>query len=425
MKRAWFTLLLAPLVLAVFGPARADNWPQWRGPNHDGVSKEANLPTAWGEGKNVLWKFPMPGLGSSTPIVWGERIFVTSEDGKDTVLLCISTEGKELWKRKLGKAHGKYRGDEGDNAGATPSTDGKHVWTFVGSGEVACHDFSGAEVWKFNAQDRYDKFNIAFGMHSTPVLHKGRLYLQLLHTDGGTVAAVDKATGKQVWKVDRKSDARAECKHSYASPCLWQKGADAYLITHGNDYAVAHRLTDGAEIWRVGGLNPKDRYRGDLRFVASPVATPDLIIVPSAKNHGVVALMPGATGLVMPGSRFEQWRLPQNTPDVPCPLVHGGIVYLCGEGGLFLALDAKTGKPLYPRERLHAANYRGSPVYGDGKVYCTARDGTVTVVKAGPKFERLAVNKLPDVVAASPAVANGRIYLRGRASLYCIGNAAR
>src|SRR5207248_10522231 len=126
----------------------------------------------------------------------------------------------------------------------------------------------------------------------------------------------------EVWKVKRESDGTGENEHSYTSPIVWTNGKDAYLITHGNDYAIAHQLQDGKEIWRVGGLNPKDNYRRDLRFVASPVATPELIVVPSAKNHGIVGVKPDATGLVMPGSPGEQWRKTTSTPDVPCPLVH-------------------------------------------------------------------------------------------------------
>ena len=224
-----------------------------------------------------------------------------------------------------------------------------------------------------------------------------------------------------MWKVERKSDGRAENEQSYASLTLWRKGKDAYLITHGNDYATAHRLSDGREIWRVGGLNPKDRYRGDLRFVASPVATPDLIVVPSAKDHPVVGVKPDATGLVEAGSPFEQWRLPKDTPDVPSPLVYDGLVYLCREDGRLIVLDAKSGEQKY-EQRLHASRYRASPVCADGNVYLTARDGVVTVVKAGPKFEQVAVNKLPDQIAASPAVSGGRIYLRGFDTLWAVGS---
>ena len=234
-------------------------------------------------------------------------------------------------------------------------------------------------------------------------------------------------TGKEAWKIQRKSDAYNENEHSYASAVLWHKGQDAYLVVHGNDYTTAHRLSDGSEIWRVGDLNPQagpKRYHPTLRFVASPGVAPDLIVIPTAKHGPVVAVKPDANGLIVDGSPHQQWRLPKDTPDVPSPLIHGGLVYLCGEDSTvgIHCVDAQTGKELYKR-RLHSSLYRASAVYADGKVYFTARDGTVSVVKAGPAFELLAENKLNDVISASPVVSNGRIYLRGFEALYAIGAA--
>jgi outer membrane protein assembly factor BamB len=414
-------LVIGCFLLSFLGFVHAENWPQWRGPAADGVSRETNLPTRWSATENVVWSLPLPGMAGSTPIVWGERIFLTSEDGKDLALLCLSTDGKQVWKRKLGTGGGRHiMGGEGNLASASPSTDGKHVWAFVGSGDFACFTLDGDEVWRFNAQERYGQFKIQFGMHTTPVMYGDRLYLQLIHSGGAWVIALDKNSGETAWKVQRKSDGRAECEHSYASPCIGHNGGKAYLITHGNDYAIAHRLDNGAEIWRVGDLNPKDHYNPTLRFVASPVATPDLIIVPSAKNGPVVALKPSATGMIRSGNSAEQWRIAHNTPDVPSPLVHDGLVYLCREDGRLLCLDAKTGEELYYKTT-HNQKHRASPVYADGKIILTARDGTFSVVKAGRKFELLATNRLPDDFSASPVISGGRIYLRGIKKLYAIG----
>jgi outer membrane protein assembly factor BamB len=413
--------LLAACLLLPAPAARADNWPHWRGPAQDGVSKETNIPTEWDETRNVAWKLPLPGMGGSTPVVWGDRIFLTSADGPDVVLLCVSTRGKVLWKRKLGTGDRPYRRDEGNNASPTPSTDGKHVWALAGTGDFACFDLDGKEVWRCNLQERYGPYRVLHGgIHTSPVLDGDRLYLALLHSGGHWVIALDKATGAEVWKVARPTDAAGECKDSYATPIVWHNGKDAYLVTQGNDYAVAHRLSDGGELWRVGDLNPRDRYNRTLRFVASPVATPDLIVVPSAKGGPVVGVKPDARGLIKAGGPQEQWRRPRGTPDVPSPLVHDGLVYLCGESGVLTCLDAKTGAELYA-QRTHGARHRASPVYADGKVYLTARDGTVTVVKAGPKFEVLATNRLPDQTSASPAVAGGRLFLRSQTHLYCVG----
>jgi outer membrane protein assembly factor BamB len=418
-------LALAHLFLAAPAPAATATWPEWRGPEHDGVSKEVGLPATWAPDKHVAWKLPLPGMGSSTPAVWGDRVFLTCADKDDLMLLCADTAGKELWRRKLGSGRIRARGDEGNGASASPCTDGKHVYAFVGSGDCACFDFAGKEVWRFNAQDRYGKFSIQFGMHSTPVLYGDHLYLALLHSGGHRVIALDKATGAEVWNVERKSDGIVENEHSYASPVLWQNGSAAYLVVHGNDYCTAHSLADGKELWRLRDLNPKGpTYNNYLRFVASPVATPDLIVVPTAKNGPVVGVKPNASGDINKGGDGEQWRRAHDTPDVPCPLVHDGLVYLCRENGVLICMDAKTGKELY-NQRLHGARYRASPVYADGKVYLTARDGVVTVVQAGPKFVKLAENRLPDQFAASPAVCGGRIYLRGFEALYAISESGR
>jgi outer membrane protein assembly factor BamB len=408
-------------LLALSGLARADNWPQWRGPDDNGISSETGLPTEWGPMKSLVWQVPLPGMGGSTPIVWGERIFLTSAEGEEIVLLCLGTDGQQQWKRKLGTGRRQFRGNEGNNASSSPSTDGSHVYAFCGTGDFVCFDFAGNEVWRFNAQERYGNFRYQFGMHTTPLLYGDRLYLSLLHLGGMWVIALDKATGKEVWKVERPTDGRNEGRQSYASPCMWHNGSEAYMVVHGCDYTTAHRLSDGSEIWRLGDLNPKNHYDPTLRFVASPVAAPDLIVVPTAKSRSVVGVKPQATGLITVGSPFEQWRMPRGTPDVPSPLIHDGLVYLCREMGMLICLDAPIGKKLY-EQRLHGGLYRSSPVFADGKIYLTARDGTFSVVKAGPQFELLAANTLPDTFSASPAVSNHRLYLRGFNALYAVGN---
>jgi outer membrane protein assembly factor BamB len=424
--------LCAALLLLAAAPLRAENWPQWRGPTNDGVSTEKGLPAEWNDAKNIAWKLKMPGAGASTPVVWGDRLFLTCQDGKNLVLMCVSTTGKELWRRPMGPATRWARGDEGNGASPSPSTDGKHVFAFVGNGTFAAFDFEGKQVWKFDAQKRYGRFDIQFGIHSTPVLYGDRLYFQLIHSgtpdraEGkvGWVVAVDKNTGADVWKVERKSEGTDENEHSYASAFLWKRGKSAYLVVHGNDYATAHRLEDGKEVWRLGDLNPRDRYNRTLRFVASPLCTPDLIVVPSAKNGPLVALKPDAQGKVMAGNKFEQWRMAHNTPDVSSPLLVDGLVYLCSPGrenGSLLVVDAKTGEKVY-NKRVHPGRHRGSPVYADGKVYLTARDGTVSVVQAGRTFNLLAKNKLPDQIAASPAVSGGRIYLHGFSYLWAVSS---
>src|ERR1043165_6409493 len=176
---------MAIVTFLICSSVHAENWPQWRGPNCDGHSSEKGLPISWSETKNIAWKLPLPGIGSSTPIIWNDRIFLTAAVNKDLVLLCISTDGKLLWTREVGKVvHKTIMKDEGNDASSTCSTDGKLVFAYFGSGDFACFDFEGKEIWKFDVQKRYGKFRIQHGMHITPLLHEDCLYMALLH-DGG------------------------------------------------------------------------------------------------------------------------------------------------------------------------------------------------------------------------------------------------
>jgi outer membrane protein assembly factor BamB len=423
-------LSLAGGLLLVCGlmAARAENWPAWRGPDHNGLSKETNLPTVWGENKNVLWKLPLPGKGGATPAIWGDNIFLTYGAGKELGLMCVGTDGKERWRKPVGTATRLSVGpgkEEGNQASPSPSTDGKHVYAFFGNGDFVCFDFAGKQIWKFNANDRYGPIKIMHGVHPTPLLHGNRLYLALLHDGGHWVVALDKATGNEAWKIARPSDAKNEGKQAYTSPCLWQEGKETHLIVSGNDYATAHRLDDGSEVWRLGDLNPPKpgaRYNQMYRLIASPVASKDLLVVPTMRVGPVVGVKPGAQGLVKTGNPFEMWRY-WVSPDVASPLILDGLVYLCTEDrgtGKLVCLDGKTGQKLY-EEPLQRSRYRASPVVADGKIYLAARDGgTVSVVKPGPKFELLATNTLDDEFAASPAISGGRIYLRGYGHLYAI-----
>ena len=418
-------LLTALLVAGLAAPASADNWPQWRGPKNDGHSAEKNLPTEWSQDKNVVWKLKMPGMGAGTPVVWGDKIFVTSVDGDDIVLLCVGTEGKERWKQKVsGTGKVKYRNPSGadvSDASASCTTDGKHVWAFAGSGDLACFDLDGKQVWKDDLQ-KYGKFRIQFGVHWTPVLYKDHLYLQVMHRGAQLVVALDAATGKEVWKKDRPGYSKGESPDVYASPFIWEGEGGPLLVAHGNDFCTGHNLTDGTEVWRVTGLNPNGS--GAWRFVSNPLVLPDLIVVPSCKDGPTVAFNPvGAKGEITADNKAELWRVPASanfrTPDVVAPIRVGDVVYMTGDGP-FTAVEAKTGKLIY-REALTKFVHRGHMAAGDGKIYVPAANGITDVVRAGKEFKKLATNTLPDTIFAGPAIADGRIYFRGYGHLWAIG----
>ncbi len=422
-------LSIAVVLIVVVQTAVADNWGSWRGPTSNGISTGKDLPVQWSKDKNVAWRFTLPGPAGATPAVWDEQIFVTTVDGERLVLICVGTDGQEQWRRQIGQGNKLVRGDEGNSASPSPITDGKHVWSCMATGDLACFTVTGKPVWKLDLQDRYGKFNIAFGMSATPVLHEGRLFLQLIHgdrkaeTQEALVAAVDSLTGDHLWKADRVTGAHSENEHSYASPMLYDFGGLTYLITHGADYTVAYSLGDGQEIWRLGGLNPQDDprrpYHPTLRFVASTGAADGIIVCPTAKNGPVYAIRANQNGDLTGSDAAILWVRDRNTPDVPSPLIHGDFVYLCRENGILLVLDRQTGEEIY-MERTHNNRHRASPVYADGHLYLTARDGRVTVVKAGRKFELVARNEIGEAMSASPVIADGTIYLRTFDALWAI-----
>lgn len=421
-RRMCLTLAVA-MILTSASAAFADNWPQWRGPTGNGLCTEKNIPTKWSNTENVAWRLPLPGASGATPVIWDDRVFLTAADGDDLLLMCVSTDGKEQWRQVVGRGNRTARRDEGNSASPSPVTDGEYVWSFMGNGSLGCYSVYGEKIWNFDVEDRYGKFNIQFGMTSTPVLHGDHLYLQLIHGEGdpttreALVVALNKRDGTEVWKHDRVSDAIKECEHSYASPILYEDAEKSFLVTHGADYTVAHRLTDGSEIWRCGGLNVKSNYDRTLRFVASPAAVPGLIVIPSAKRGPVVAVSPNGEGDISE-TKFVLWKQ-SRTPDVPSPLIVDDLVYLCMENGNLHCHEAKTGKELYA-ERTHRIRHRASPLYADGHVYLSARDGRVTVVKAGRQFEVVAENEIGESLSASPAVSNGTIYLRSFDALWAI-----
>ena len=429
MKTLLPGLLTAAVLLGYSPMALSENWPGWRGPSGNGVSGETNLPVDWSPDKNVAWKLELPGPAGASPVVWGDRIFLTSaNDAGELLLLAVDTKGQKLWEQIVSTGNQVARGDEGNSASPSPVTDGKHVWTFMGEGTLGCYSVEGKEAWKFNVQDRYGKFSIQFGMSSTPVLEDGVLYLQLIHGEGdpktreAQVVALQAETGKEIWKVDRPSDAEAENEHSYASPTLYKDGDTKLLLSHGADFIVAHDLKDGHEVWRCGGLNRRDDqvlpYDPTLRFVASPVSAPGIIVVPSAKQHPLLAIRPDGTGDITHAADKHLWSW-KRTPDVPTPLIVDDLVYLCMENGNLTVLEAMTGKEVYS-EATHRQRHRASPVFAEQRLYLTARDGRVTVVQAGRKFKVLAVNDLGEDQSASPAISGSTIYLRTFQHLWAI-----
>lgn len=406
----------------------ADNWPQWRGADLSSKSGEVNLPAELSKEKNQLWRVPMPGPAGSSPVVWGDNVFVTSVEEEKLVLICVGTDGTEKWKKQLDGQNQKSR-DAANSASPSPSTDGEHVWAMMGNGILYCFTVDGELVWKKDLQKVYGKFDIQFGMATTPILDKGRIYLALMHgnmrdaktTSVGQVIALDAKSGDELWLHVRKTDGVSENKHSYASPTIYRDANREFLVTHGADYVIGHSLEDGSEIWRCGGFNPKgDGYNPYLRLVASPTCGPGVIVAPTAKRKAVLGLKVDLAGNVTNDKDAFHWRMDKGTPDVATPLIYDGLLYLAGEKGDLSCVDVATGDVLY-RERLSADKQRASPVAADGKVYIAGRRGTVYVLEAGREMKVLSKNTIGEEITASPAIANGRIYIRSFDALYAFG----
>ncbi|MCA1636568.1 MAG: PQQ-like beta-propeller repeat protein, partial [Acidobacteria bacterium] len=396
------TILSACLLsLFCFADALAGNWPQWRGPALNGVSDERNLPERWSASENVAWKLALPGLSGSTPIVWGERVFLNVGEGDKLFLWCVErTKGALAWKKLLGSGNVKMR--KHNMSSPSPVTDGKSVWVMTGTGVLKAFDFAGRELWARDLQKDYGEFGLNWGYASSPLLFDDSLYIQVLHgmntDDPSYLLRVNKATGKTLWRVERPTDAASESPDSYTTPALVRHGKAVEIVVTGGDYVTGHDVSTGKELWRAGGLNPdKNPF---YRIVASPVFFDGVVYAPT-RVRPLLAFRPGGRGDVTKSHLL--WSF-QNGPDVPTPVADGKYFYVVNDRGIMWCLDAKTGREIYGQQRLKSGTYSASPVLADGKLYVTGEDGVTSVIKAGPQFEVLAENNLDEYCLSSPAI---------------------
>jgi outer membrane protein assembly factor BamB len=401
--------------------AQAENWPHWRGPSLNGLSAEKNLPVRWSPEENIVWKLPLPGLSGSTPIIWGDLIFLNVADGDNLFFWCIDRKkGDVLWKKPMGPGNVKMR--KHNMSSPSPVTDGKSVFVMTGTGILKGFDFKGKELWSRDIQKDYGEFGLNWGYASSPLLLDDSLYVQVLHgmkTDAPSyIMRIEKKTGKTQWKVDRPTNAIRESPDSYTTPGLLRYGKNTEIVITGGDCVTGHDPATGKELWRANGLNPENNPF--YRIVASPVIFNDIIYAPT-KVKPLLALKAGGRGDVT--SSHVLWST-VNGPDVPTPVTDGKYFYVVNDRGIVWCLDAKTGQEIYGQQRIKPGTYSASPVLADGKIYITSEDGLTTVIKAGPKFEVLAENALNDYCLSSPAISDSQIFIRTSQHLFCIGNAA-
>lgn len=414
-KRRTRTLLLSCLLA---WPALGGNWPHWRGPNANGVSDEKNLPLKWDTRENVTWKLAMPDVSGSTPIIWGENIFLHVSDGGKLYLWCVErNRGEVKWKRLLKDSDEKVR--KGNMSSPSPVTDGKTVWVLTGNGAVKAFDFDGNELWARDLWKDYGRFGLNHGYGSSPVYYDGALYIQVLHgmktDDPSYIEKLDARTGKTIWHHIRPTDAVSESPDSYTTPVIARQNGKPILIVTGGDYVTAHDLETGKELWRGGGMNPNNNPFN--RIVASPLLMNGSVLVPT-RVRPLQMFRLGGNGDI---TKSHLVWANENGPDVPTPVTDGTYVYIINDRGIVYCLDAKTGKEVYGGQRIKPAIYSSSPVLADGKIYISNEEGLTTVLRAGPKFEVLAENPLEDYILSSPAISDGQIFIRTKSYLYCIG----
>jgi outer membrane protein assembly factor BamB len=412
-----FVFVMGLLVAQGAAAPSNTNWPQWRGPEMTGVAAAKNLPATWSATENVAWKLALPEFSGSTPIVWNDRVFLNVGDGTELFLLCVDRQkGVELWRKHLGSGNAKVR--KQNMSSPSPVTDGKNVWVMTGTGLLKAFDFSGRELWSRDIQKDYGPFGLNWGYASSPLLVRDRLFVQVLHgmktDDPSYVLAIDAASGKTIWRVERPTDAVQESPDAYTTPAILRNGGKEEVVISGGDYATGHDPATGAELWRAGGLNPgKDR---SYRIVASPVVANGLIYVPS-RVKPLIALRVGGRGDIT--ASHVAWTTDQG-PDVPTPAVTDKYIFILNDRGILWCRDAKTGAEIWGDQRARAGTYSASPVVADGKLYVTSEDGVTTVLEAGPTFKVIAENDLADYTLSSIAVAGSQLFIRTTKFLYCI-----
>ena len=436
------TIWASVLGLLLVSQVNADNWPHWRGSHGNGVAVNAQPPTEWSSTKNVKWKKPIPGRGSGSPVIWNDRVFVVtavSTGGAEArpeprpgggrpggrrpggrrpsgplpklqfqVMCFARANGDLLWKKTAVEAT-PHEGTHSTNgfASASPCTDGKHVYAHFGSRGLYCYDMDGALKWK---RDDFGKMQTraTFGEGSSPTLAGDKLLVPWDHEGPSALFALDKTTGKTIWKTERDEPT------CWATPLVVEHQGRKQIVMNGQNRARAYDLETGKELWSCGGQTQ--------RPVASAVSADGLVFVGSGFRGSFL----GAFGLDGKG-RIEdtasvKWTIGKDTPDIASPLLSEGRLYFHKEKtGILTCLDAATGKPLFTASRIPGVSRTyASPIAAGGYVFLTGRSGNTTVIKDANKLTVVAENSVGETVDATPAPAGKELFIRGERHLFCI-----
>jgi outer membrane protein assembly factor BamB len=435
--------LTAVVFLVGSATAHADNWPHWRGPSATGVSAETGLPDRWSDTENVAWKAPVRGLGISSPIVWGDRVFVTSQIGRGIrragnhptlvqggspqeagerglggttavneskvsflVTALSRIDGKKLWEHELA-AEGELAEvhDKSNLAASSPLTDGQRVYAWFGTGQMVALDMSGKLLWSRHLGREYAPFDINWGHASSPALFGDALILLCYHQPTAHLVSLDTASGKTRWRVERGRDI-----NSYSTPLVVQTAAGPELIVNSSDGLSGHDPSTGQLRWHIQESN---------RFpIPMPVFHDGTIYASRGYRSGpYMAIRPGGKGDV--SKSHVVWRTDTGAPYVSSLVYHDGLLYMAGDVGVLSAIDARTGQRVW-QERTGGV-FTASPVAADGKIYLLSEDGQTIILAAGKAPRVLARNRLSVRQLASPAISGGRLFIRTDDAVIAIG----
>jgi len=433
-------LIVASLILiaaAVSNVARAENWGQWRGPFFNGSTTEANLPTQWSQIDNVAWSADMPGPSAATPVVWDDRVFVSSTDLENNSLraLCFDRKtGELLWHHEV--AEGIKKDYRSTYAGPSPATDGKVVVFFYGNGELVTFDLAGSKLWSRNV----GPFAFQWTFSTSPVLYDDKLFIQILQRDVAVrgagrptgnesfLLALNPSTGDEIWKQNRPSQAVAESLEAFTTPIPYEYEGRRELIVAGGDDLTGHDLETGKELWRWGTWNPE--RIGHWRLVPSPVAGDGVILACAPKKSPIFAVPAGRTGRIessellwVSDSRTDEGR--HISSDVPTPAFYDGDFFILNDLRRSLSrVEPRSGKIKWTIEAPGRSKYEASPLAADGKLYLINFDGEVAVINAddGDVLNVVPMEADPKgFIRASVTASHGQLFVRTDSKLFCIG----
>ncbi len=414
------SVIAAGALLLALSNLPAEDWPSWRGPSHNGSRTGKNYPVKWSP-DSVAWKVKLPGKGASCPIVWKDRIFVTSPDNGADVALAFDREGRRIWKTGLGEATPPKHRKLGTSSNASPVTDGTGVFVYFKSGNFAALEMDGKVRWKRNLTEEFGPQKLFWDQGSSPVIVGDLVILSRLHAGDSWVAGFDKATGKIRWQKERNYEVPTENNNGYATPVpVRHRGRDAVLIWCA-DRVTTYAADNGALLWHCGGFNP-----GGMKLwppIATPVVSGDVAVIPVGRDDRnqaeVHAVRLGGKGDVTGTHRL--WQQDDFGVFASSLVAYEGRAYLLRNKGGIVCLDPATGRPFWEASLPKAAAaYYASPVIAGGILYAAREDGTVFAARVGEKFELLGENPMGEQILASPVPFDGRLLIRGSKHLFCV-----